>query len=206
MILNTEVEIGLCSRNFKYFEDLGYEIPRKKDKRGRLNFTRGSKISVRVEDLMPTSKVMILCKCEDCGIERFVEYGSLVNKENSNFSKTGETLCSNCANSRMSGENSSRYIHGNNNYAFYKSNAKRRKIEFNLTIDEFENLIPGVCHYCGDDSNGIDRKDSSKGYVKDNCVPCCKYCNFIKNNIPYEIFVSKIKSMYEHLKNIGKIN
>ena len=30
--------------------------------------------------------------------------------------------------------------------------------------------------------NGIDRVDSSKGYVEDNVVSCCKYCNTAKKH------------------------
>lgn len=36
---------------------------------------------------------------------------------------------------------------------------------------------------------GIDRKDSSEGYHIENCVTCCKTCNFAKNNTPYDEFI-----------------
>ena len=36
MILTKNVEIGVGPTNAKYFEDLGYEIPRRKDSRGRV--------------------------------------------------------------------------------------------------------------------------------------------------------------------------
>ena len=44
------------------------------------------------------------------------------------------------------------------------------------------------CHYCNyqlgqqSNSSGLDRLDSSKGYIKDNVVSCCYKCNRIKNN------------------------
>ena len=73
MILTKEVEIGVSGNNIKFYEDKGYVIPRKKDKRGRVNFTKGVKINVKVEDLMPTSKAVLLCECEDCGIIRNIK-------------------------------------------------------------------------------------------------------------------------------------
>jgi 5-methylcytosine-specific restriction endonuclease McrA len=60
---------------------------------------------------------------------------------------------------------------------------------------EFKDLVTKNCHYCGlipsrkikSESkhstftcNGIDRKDNSKGYIKENCVPCCEKCNIMK--------------------------
>jgi len=62
---------------------------------------------------MKTSGIKVKVKCEDCGKERYIEYYSLAGRVNSQFLKTGETLCSKCANSRMSGKNSPAYKHGN---------------------------------------------------------------------------------------------
>lgn len=36
--------------------------------------------------------------------------------------------------------------------------------------------------------NGIDRLDSTKGYVLGNVVPCCRICNFAKNDLTVEEF------------------
>lgn len=92
----------------------------------------------------------------------------------------------------------------------YKKSAKERNIAFILTINEFKALIDKSCHYCGagpslkvyNDNRmlqrnvngnfiytGVDRIDSSKGYHIDNCVTCCKTCNFAKNNMSYAEFI-----------------
>lgn len=78
----------------------------------------------------------------------------------------------------------------------YESGALRRGYDFKLDINEFEKLIHLNCHYCGVEPkqilkkqgmrykliyNGIDRKNNEIGYVLDNCVPCCKFCNFAKS-------------------------
>ena len=30
--------------------------------------------------------------------------------------------------------------------------------------------------------NGVDRVNSNKGYILENCVSCCSWCNFSKSN------------------------
>lgn len=89
-------------------------------------------------------------------------------------------------------------------YSRYKSAAKERKLQFKLTIEEFTILTSTNCHYCdkkpsqmvkGKTSNGpyihngIDRKDNNIGYLIDNCVPCCKTCNFAKHTQTLDEFL-----------------
>ena len=81
----------------------------------------------------------------------------------------------------------------------YKRNAKIRKIEFKLTKDELKSIIIKDCYYCGalpSVYNGIDRLDNSKGYVLDNCVPCCFNCNWAKSDMTVEQFKNWIKRIY----------
>ena len=66
LILPQEVEIKLNSRNIKHFEDKGYPIPRRKDKRGEITVSRGTTIIVKVEDLLPSSQAMVKCLCDYC--------------------------------------------------------------------------------------------------------------------------------------------
>lgn len=75
-------------------------------------------------------------------------------------------------------------------------NAKKRGIEFNLTIASMKNLLSAKkCFYTGiglTKSTGkedklklsdftIDRIDGSKGYTKGNVVACCHAANQMKN-------------------------
>lgn len=98
-------------------------------------------------------------------------------------------------------------------YCFYRSSAKQRGIEWNLSEDEFKSLIKQNCYYCNerplrhqsvsyrDDYelvNGIDRIDSNKGYSIDNCVPCCNTCNLMKNTLSKEVFLDKVSQIYNH--------
>lgn len=95
----------------------------------------------------------------------------------------------------------------------YKRHAKDRNIEYFLTEEEFSNLIRKPCFYCGIEFgnlfknknckdgfkyNGIDRVDSKKPYIIDNCVPCCKQCNIAKMAMSNEDFLNWIKRVYEY--------
>lgn len=211
MILTKTVMATASGRNLPFFRDKGYEVPTYVDKKGRVSVKKGTKIEVSVFDLPPSSNVKIEYICDDCGAKKAVGAHTLFYRENSQYQKTGETVCSSCANKRMSGRSSGQYKHGNTRYCEYRYNAKKRGFNFNLSLDDFERMTSMECHYCGGFSsewdersrgNGIDRKDSTKGYFNENCVPCCSKCNFVKNSMPYNDFVNYIKRIAERLNEI----
>ena len=99
----------------------------------------------------------------------------------------------------------------------YKRSAFLRNLEFNLTLEQIHNIIISNCYYCniipmkeihkGKNAkpllgtfkvNGIDRKDSSKGYVIENCVSCCEYCNYAKRDLTEEDFLVWAKRIARH--------
>lgn len=114
-------------------------------------------------------------------------------------------------------------------FTLYVIGAKRRGRIFTLRLEEFLNITSKPCHYCGIEwsseypktiykengskknlagslklngfyrHNGIDRVDNSIGYVSDNCVPCCKFCNHAKLDMTVEEFKSHIKRIFLHL-------
>lgn len=105
-------------------------------------------------------------------------------------------------------------------YKEYISNAIKREIPFNLTFDQFNDLISQPCAYCGEEPYihksmlpranmkepmlkcvGIDRIDSSKFYNLDNCVPCCSKCNMMKNTLETKDFLDHIERIYTFQKN-----
>ena len=98
----------------------------------------------------------------------------------------------------------------------YRVGARRRKIAWSLTKDEFQTIGSGSCHYCGDVAierkirsylnggsvfNGIDRIDSTGPYRRDNCVPCCSRCNRLKGDLPYDEFIAWCKLIAERFTN-----
>lgn len=100
----------------------------------------------------------------------------------------------------------------NINYLFgrYVISARKRHIKFHLTKENCLNLFKSKCHYCSIDPaqisnvsatkkpfkyNGIDRKNSSKPYILNNCVPCCLICSRAKNTLSYEEFINWVKQV-----------
>ena len=143
-----------------------------------------------------------LCKCE-CGKEKEINAQSLMN---------GDTTSCGCYQREKS-----RGAYGestfNRTYTTYKQHAKNRNLDFNLTKDRFLELTQKECFYCGKKSsnitksgfdngdfvyNGIDRLDSSKGYVEENIVPCCGRCNEAKMAETKEDFLEWVASVYNH--------
>jgi len=145
-----------------------------------------------------------LCRC-DCGTEKVLNGGALV---------TGNSISCGCL--RRKDLN---HLTLSGLYSAYKRSAKSRGHEFTISKEDFGKLIFCNCHYCGSiPSNpykhkkfynsdkdrislysGIDRVDNSKGYTTENCVPCCKICNFGKHTL------SK-KEWFDHMRKIMEYN
>jgi len=106
----------------------------------------------------------------------------------------------------------------NNYYRSYKSSAKRRGLVFELTLGEFKDLASTPCYHCGtlacrvcrvssykrkrnyrSKVNGVDRLDSSIGYVAENCVPCCTDCNRAKWEMTTDQFHAWVKRISNFL-------
>ena len=147
-----------------------------------------------------------LCRC-DCGKEKAIRAASLRN---------GDTVSCGCygkearriACSKKFGESS-----GNTWFGVYKGSARRRNISFELTKKEFLYFSQQKCSYCDKEprlivknvanngdfiGNGIDRIDSSKGYIIGNVVPCCKECNYAKRSMSTDKFLDWVERVYNH--------
>lgn len=99
----------------------------------------------------------------------------------------------------------------NNIFNYYRSNARKRNLEFTIPREEFMRLTLLNCTYCDAAPankkeskhyygafvyNGIDRIDNTKGYILGNCTPCCKMCNIMKNIFSEKEFKEKITKLY----------
>ena len=130
-----------------------------------------------------------VCECE-CGTFRSV-FG--------NHLASGKSKSCGCIQAKPEAE-----VRLNTIYNWYKTRARGRSFAFTLSKDEFEILIDMPCVYCGETQTshqkkngqsdvtfyytGIDRVDSSKGYISGNTVSCCKICNTAKSDLPVEQF------------------
>lgn len=101
----------------------------------------------------------------------------------------------------------------------YKQGAKKRKIGFYLSQDEFQELTSQNCYYCNIEPkqyiighrsngpylyNGIDRIDSNDDYVDYNCVPCCEHCNRAKHLMTHDEFIDWIERAYTNMPSKRK--
>ena len=134
--------------------------------------------------------------------------------------------CDSIERCKKNGFNKRRHVHSGFSFLInsYKGGAKKRGLEFSLTRDEFKNLTSSDCFYCGEKPskirktrflkyanakgvygyrhNGIDRVDNNSGYTTSNCVPCCEACNKMKMDKTVDVFLEKIKLIYEkHLSS-----
>lgn len=106
------------------------------------------------------------------------------------------------------------------NYNNYKKKVESQTHhDFNLSFEEFDNLVLQDCFYCGSkptfperfknefknreivNFNGIDRINSSKGYQLNNCVPCCSICNSMKSDLIQKDFLNQINKIYNFNKS-----
>lgn len=159
----------------------------------------------RIKDKNPKGEPIWawICIC-DCGKQKIVPAYSL---------NAGTRSCGCITNKSRKlppGEKPKRdLLHG------YKQSAEIRKIKFELTMKQFEELTKQNCFYCGETPlqirvnnkdkndmytyNGIDRVDNKKGYLISNCVACCKICNYAKREMSKEDFSKWISKVYSHL-------
>jgi hypothetical protein len=86
-----------------------------------------------------------------------------------------------------------------------KYKGMQRGKSWELTHKQAFELITATCTYCGytpewpKNRIGIDRVDNNKGYVPENCVPCCFDCNSAKKEKTLEEFIDWIKKVYNKL-------
>jgi hypothetical protein len=142
------------------------------------------------------------CLC-DCGNKISVTTSNL---------KGGNTQ--NCGCLRKEINNISKMETKLNSYIYkYKFHAKEHSLEFELTKEEFRNLISQNCFYCGREpeekerrsidvvflANGIDRVNNKIGYKISNCVTCCTQCNKSKGTLTFDEFIAWIKKIHSYL-------
>lgn len=87
------------------------------------------------------------------------------------------------------------------NFQNYERKAKGRNLEFLLIEKQFDFLVAQKCNYCGKNGVGVDRLDNNVGYIYENCVACCKYCNNMKRDLELEIFIKHVSKIVLYSKN-----
>lgn len=157
----------------------------------------------------PRKQAIWLCRC-DCGTVKEVAGTGLRYSP-----RTGRLMTSSCGCNRYHPREPHIWLMNE-----YRGGAKARGLPFELTDGEFRSLISSPCHWCGAPPsraltehkrklrksakvedfrwNGIDRLDSSKGYIAGNVTPCCFTCNQMKMDRSSGDFLAAISAIYHH--------
>ena len=146
-----------------------------------------------------------LCRC-DCGKEKVAE---------ASFLKRGLIKSCGCWNHRWRVRKKPVELL----FTIKRLQARTRKIDFNLSLDEFCQIIGKPCHYCGGKPqaskhprvigflcNGIDRIRNSESYNPKNSVSCCAVCNWAKTNLSAREFLKHVHKIWEHSASKSVIN
>lgn len=152
-----------------------------------------------------------VCLCE-CGTKKAVQ---------ARFLKNGLTVSCGCYQREQAAQVNRKPVEVagfNRLYRNYQEGAKNRDIEWGLTKEDAKALFGRECRYCGMHPSqglttaagtyvysGIDRVDNSQGYLAENCVSCCKTCNYAKRSMTHEEFVLWISKVYQHLREAGEV-
>ena len=80
-------------------------------------------------------------------------------------------------------------------FAMYRSSAKVRHLGFTISFKQFMKFWQQPCFYCGipQQTIGLDRINSKRGYSVKNVVSCCKQCNMAKRTMTQEEFIQLCK-------------
>lgn len=89
-LINEYTTVGLNSSVIKYYEELGYVIPRSRDSEGRMRVPRGTTIDVKTTDLTPSSNQYVDVECDCCGVRKNILYSKYTNNISRN---NGFYLC-----------------------------------------------------------------------------------------------------------------
>lgn len=133
--------------------------------------------------------------CKRCHKEKNIQkFGIVKNKDTKK--PYHRNICKGCRNNRQNERRKNSEIR----YKSYIYDAKKRNLNFNLTIEQFKEFENIPCFYCGEQTDfvGLDRVNNSKGYTSKNVVSCCKRCNYIKHTYSKDEFLLHVEKIYNH--------
>lgn len=178
-LLTTEIEVHICGKNIKHYEDLGYNIPKSfnPDKK-YYHIEKDTKIKVRCKDLSHGSTYRIKVQCDCCNKIYFISYQDYYQRNHN-----GEIYCHKCA--------MKLFNTGENNY-LWNSNITKEEREEQRSYPEYVKLVKKVmtrdqyiCKICGGHKSGDLIVHHLNGYNwckegrldEKNCITLCQNCH-----------------------------
>lgn len=159
-------------------------------------------------DHVANKKLYYKCKCHNCGSEIIVRKDNIL-----------EATQKHCVKCKGNGIKPTIEAPINVYKYYYKEGAAKRGFIWELSDEDFREIISKPCHYCGESPkplqsltryknvkeelyvNGVDRIDSNLGYTKDNCVPCCTMCNRMKLDYNINDFITHVRKISNFYKS-----
>lgn len=152
-------------------------------------------------------------KCNKCGIEK--ELSEFYKEKN--YKDGLHSSCKICHNTRARKwfkENRKRSLKVKSKYnrtiegkyAMLRGAAKQRGLELRISLEEYvEILKENKCHYCdasllGSAGHSLNRVDSDKGYLVNNVMPCCKFCNRIMSDFTKEELKTRVYKIIKRMR------
>lgn len=163
---------------------------------------------VVIEEIAPFSSGhrRVRCRCK-CGKERLVALH--------NLRPGGVKHCGRCRVGTSRKDPRDKIVDGV--IRDYRYRAMKQELEFSLTREDVTALLFSPCTYCGAAPanikyaqqateipyNGIDRIDSTGGYVIGNVAPACIICNRAKSSMAIEAFEAWLLRVASHVQERG---
>lgn len=179
-LIYDEIEIS-ANAQVKYFENLGYKIPKYVDSQGRLRVARGTTIRVKVQDLKPKSHFLVDVKCDYCNNKSKTKYSQYLDTINSETTE-GKYACPSCMRKLFRGEK----------HPAWKPEKTQEERELERKTEEYALFIKKVgardnyiCRCCGKRCSKDLRVHHLNGYHwymegrvdPENAVCLCKVCH-----------------------------
>lgn len=91
-------------------------------------------------------------------------------------------------------------------YSLLKEKSICKKINFDLTLDQFLNTYEKNCYYCDKKSgfNNLGLIIETRGYEDNNVIMCCRECQKFKGSLSHNDFITSCLKICENLNNRGK--
>lgn len=152
MLITQFVDIDVVG-NVHFYENIGYEIPKYKDRSNQLRVKKGTRIVVKVTDLPIQSAIKIQYKCESCGETYTTKYSRYLNNVNDickpcNMKKVATDIMSL---SKKSGEFHPRF---NPNLTDEEREKGRHYAEYQIWRASVFEECSYTCQCCGDSNGG----------------------------------------------------
>ena len=90
-------------------------------------------------------------------------------------------------------------------FSMFKAQAARRGKAVELRQLDFAKLLRRPCLYCGSTHRiGIDRVRNDGHYTRENSVPCCASCNYMKGTLRLRDFAERARCISTRLGALAR--